>query len=265
MLKIGVLGSGSNGNSLVLVDSGGSALLVDAGFSRREILSRLGRLGIAPERLTGMLLTHEHSDHSCGCRVLCDTLKLPLYTTYGTASYLMHHHGLPDRVLTFEPGNAFMLGDFEVTSFPVRHDAEEPVGFIVDAEGARVGIATDLGEVNAVARRSLRDCDALVLESNYDFQMLRDSNRRLYLKRRINSRIGHLDNTMTASSLAELVTERTELLLLAHISRECNTYDLALHTAESTLKSLGRDDVRVCALRQEEPSELFTIEECGRR
>ena len=261
MLKLGVLGSGSGGNSLVLVDGDGEALLVDAGFSRREILARLARLGVAPERLTGMLLTHEHADHSCGCRVLCDTLHLPLYTTYGTAAYLMHHHGLPDRVLTFEPGNAFILGGFEVTSFPVRHDADEPVGFIVGSEGKRVGIATDLGEVNAVARRSRRDCDARVLESNYDFQMLRDSDRKPYLKRRIYSRIGHLDNTMTASSLAELVTDRTELLLLAHISRECNTYDLALHTAEATLAELGRTDIRVCALRQEEPSELFAIEE----
>ena len=261
MLRIGVLGSGSNGNSLVLVDGDGKALLVDAGFSRREILARLSRIGVAPERLTGMLLTHEHADHSCGCRVLCDTLNLPLYTTYGTASYLMHHHALPGRVLTFEPGSTFMLENFEITPFPVRHDAEDPVGFIIGSEELRIGIATDLGEVNATARRSLRGCDALVLESNYDFQMLRDSNRQLYLKRRINSRIGHLDNTMTASSLAELVTERTELLLLAHISRECNTYDLALHTAEETLERLGRSDIRVCALRQEEPSELFTIEE----
>ena len=265
MLKLGVLGSGSNGNSLVLVDADGEALLVDAGFSRREILSRLGRLGVAPEHLTGMLLTHEHSDHSCGCRVLCDTLHLPLYTTYGTASNLMRHHALPGRVLTFEPGNSFILGGFEITPFPVRHDADEPVGFVICSGGMRVGIATDLGEVNATARRSLRDCDALVLESNYDFQMLRDSNRRLYLKRRINSRVGHLDNTMTASSLAELVTDRTELLLLAHISRECNTYDLARHTAEESLERLGRSGVRVCALRQEEPSELFTIAECGRR
>ena len=261
MLKIGVLGSGSDGNSIVLVDADGRALLVDAGFSRREILSRLGSLGIAPERLGGMLLTHEHSDHSCGCRVLCDTLHLPLYTTYGTASQLMRHQALPGKVLTFEPGSTFMLGGFEITPFPVRHDADEPVGFIIGSAGVRVGIATDLGEVNAVARRSLRDCDALVLESNYDFQMLRDSNRRLYLKRRINSRIGHLDNTMTASSLAELVTARTELLLLAHISRECNTYDLALHTAEETLERLGRGDVRVCALRQEAPSGPFTVGE----
>ena len=263
MVRLGVLGSGSDGNSIVLVDGDGNALLVDAGFSRREILSRLGRLGVAPERLTGMLLTHEHSDHSCGCRVLCDTLHLPLYTTYGTASYLMKRHRLPGRVLTFEPGSPFMLEGFEITPFPVRHDAEEPVGFVIGAENLRVGIATDLGEVNATARRSLHGCDALVLESNYDFGMLRDSNRQLYLKRRIYSRIGHLDNTMTASSLAELVTRRTELLLLAHISRECNTYDLALHTAEAELQSLGRTDIRVCALRQEEPSELFTLEEAA--
>ena len=262
MIRLGILGSGSGGNSLVVVDGDGGALIVDAGFSRRETLARLSRLGIAPERLTGMLLTHEHGDHSRGCRVLCDDLGLPLYTTCGTAEYLLRRGMLPSRVLTFEPGNRFMVGGFEVRSFAVRHDAEEPVGFVLGSCGVRVGVATDLGEVNAVARRNLRDCDALVLESNYDRQMLYESETRpLYLKRRIAGRVGHLDNLMAAAALDELVTARTRLLLLAHISRECNTYDLALHTAEETLERLGRNDVRVCALRQEEPSELFTIEE----
>ena len=261
MIKLGILGSGSAGNSLVLVTEDGGALIVDAGFSRRETLARLARLRISPERLIGMLLTHEHSDHSRGCRVFCDSLNLPLYTTCGTAEYLLRRGMLPSKVLTFEPGDPFLVGGFEVRSFAVRHDAAEPVGFVIGSDGVRIGVATDLGEVNAVARKNLRDCDALVLESNYDLAMLRESERQLYLKRRIAGRSGHLDNRMTAAALETLVTERTRLLLLAHISRECNRPEIALEECRRELKHLGRDDVRVAPLAQGSPSELFSLEE----
>jgi len=261
MIKLGILGSGSAGNSLVLVDEDGGALIVDDGFSRRETLARLAQLRIAPERLIGMLLTHDHTDHSQGCRVLCDSLGIPLYTTCRTAEFLLRKGKLPSKVLTFEPGNQFLVGSFEVRSFAVHHDAEEPVGFVIGASGVRIGVATDLGEVNAVARRNLRDCDALVLESNYDRQMLRDSERTLYLKRRIAGAIGHLDNRMTAAALDDLVTERTRLLLLAHISRECNKPEIALSTCRERLERLGRRDVEVVPLRQDAPSGVFDLRE----
>ncbi len=260
MVRMGILGSGSAGNSLVLELEDGSALVVDAGFSRRETLARLTQLRIAPERLIGVLLTHEHQDHARGCRVLCDTLSLPLYTTCGTAEYLLRRGMLPSKVLTFEPGSSFLLGGFEVRPFSVRHDAADPVGFVIGGGGTRIGVATDLGEVNAVARRHLRDCDALVLESNYDRQMLRDSDRKLYLKRRISGRSGHLDNQMAAAALEELVTARTRLLLLAHISRECNRPEIALKECLRSLERLGRRDVRVAPLEQFVPSELFLLE-----
>ena len=261
MIKLGILGSGSSGNSMVLVHEDGGVLIVDAGFSRRETFSRLAQLRIDPGRLVGMLLTHEHSDHSRGCRVLCDSLGVPLYTTCGTARYLLQRGMLPSKVLTFEPGDRFAAGGFDVNSFPVRHDAADPVGFVIGSGGVRVGVATDLGEVNAVAGKNLRDCDALVLESNYDFEMLRESDRQLYLKRRIAGRSGHLDNRMTAAALETLVTERTRLLLLAHISRECNRPEIALEECRRELKHLGRDDVRVAPLAQGSPSELFSLEE----
>ena len=261
MIKLGILGSGSGGNSLVVVDEDGGALIVDAGFSGRETLARLSQLGISPERLIGMLLTHEHADHSLGCRVLCDKLGLPLYTTCGTAEYLLRRGKLPAKVLTFEPGNRFMVGGFEVRSFAVRHDAEEPVGFVLGSCGVRVGVATDLGEVNAVARRNLRDCDALILESNYDRQLLDGSEKRpLYLKRRIAGSVGHLDNLMAAAALDELVTDRTRLLLLAHISRECNKPEIALSECRKELAHLGRTDVLVAPLEQCSPTGLFDLE-----
>ncbi len=262
MIRLGILGSGSGGNSLVVVDGDGGALIVDAGFSRRETLSRLSRLGIAPERRTGMLLAHEHGGLSRGCRVLCDDLGLPLYTPCGTAEYLLRRGMLPSKVLTFEPGNRFLVGGFEVRSFAVRHDAEEPVGFVLGSGGVRVGVATDLGEVNAVARRNLRDCDALILESNYDRKMLYGSEKRpLYLKRRIAGKVGHLDNLMTAAALDELVTRRTRLLLLAHISRECNKPEIALSACREKLDRLGRRDVEVVPLRQDAPSGVFDLRE----
>ena len=264
MIKLGILGSGSSGNSLVVVDGDGGALLVDAGFSRREMLARLSQLGIAPERLTGMLLTHEHGDHSRGCRVLCDSLGLPLYATSGTAEYLLRRGMLPSHVLTFEPGNRFLVGAFEVRSFAVRHDAEEPVGFVLGSGGVRVGVATDLGEVNAVARRNLRDCDALVLESNYDREMLYGSEKRpLYLKRRIAGSVGHLDNLMAAAALDELVTRRTRLVLLAHISRECNKPEIALSECQKELEHLGRSDVLVEPLEQCAPTGPFDLKEAA--
>lgn len=261
MIRLGILGSGSSGNSLVLVDEDGGALIVDDGFSRRETLARLAQLRIAPERLIGMLLTHDHTDHSQGCRVFCDSLGIPLYTTCGTAEFLLRKGKLPSKVLTFEPGNQFIVGSFEVRSFAVHHDAEEPVGFVIGASGVRIGVATDLGEVNAVARKNLRGCDALILESNYDFQMLRDSERGLYLKRRIAGAIGHLDNRMTAAALDDLVTERTRLLLLAHISRECNKPELALSACREKLEQIGRRDVEVVPLRQDAPSGVFDLRE----
>lgn len=194
MVKLCALGSGSRGNALVLTGGDGSAIIVDVGFSRRETHGRMRRVEVDPGTLRAALLTHEHDDHSKGCRVFCDELNIPLCTASLTADYLRKKGKLPARVLEFEPGTDFQIGGFEVSPFLVQHDAVEPVGFVIRRDGVKIGIATDLGDVNALAFQRLCDCDALVLESNYDRQMLRDSDRQLYLKRRILGRHGHLDN-----------------------------------------------------------------------
>ena len=141
----------------------------------------------------------------------------------------------------------------------MQHDAVAPVGFVIRRDGLKIGIATDLGNVNMLAMQRLTDCDALVLESNYDFQMLRDSDRQLYLKRRILGRHGHLDNVAACEALGTLLTERTRLLLLAHLSSECNSVDLVRRLFEARLAELGRTDVEFGIIEQDHPLGSFEL------
>ncbi|MDD3885338.1 MAG: MBL fold metallo-hydrolase [Victivallaceae bacterium] len=258
MLKIGALGSGSRGNSLV-IESGDEALVIDVGFSRKEELARLQKVEVPASRVLGVLLTHEHEDHLKGCRVFCDTLGIPLCASGQTIGYLRDSGKLPGHVRSFEPGCGFTLGDFEVEPFAVQHDAINPVGFVVSAGGARVGVATDLGDINMVALSHLSGCDALVIESNYDETMLRNSDRQLYLKRRILGRHGHLDNLTALGLLDRLLGERTRLLLLAHLSSECNSPELVRSLYSTRLHEIARDDVTMGVIPQDTTLGPFEI------
>lgn len=259
MVQLSVLGSGSRGNAIVLSCEKGS-LIVDMGFSRKELFCRMKTLGIDPSEIRAALLTHEHEDHSRGCLLFCNRLSIPLCLAGPTAAYLKRRGKLPTRVLEFEPGQEFDIAGFEISPFSVQHDAVCPVGFVIRHGSCTIGIATDLGDVNALAMQRLHGCTALILESNYDSQMLRDSNRQLYLKRRISGRHGHLDNTVAMKALEKLLTPQTSLLMLAHLSRECNRPDLVRTLFEAKLRELGRSDLRFEVLSQEfplGPVELF--------
>ena len=240
MLTIGPLGSGSRGNALVL-SADDESIVIDVGFSRREMLTRLRAHGLRAETLRAALITHEHTDHTCGCRIFCDELHIPACMTPGTTRMLKRRGALPERVREFSPGMTFSVGRFQIRSFPVPHDAEEPVGFVVERDGMRVGVATDLGEIDSAVGAALRDCDALILESNYDPDMLAQSDRALRLKRRIAGRRGHLDNLAAADALPLLATERTKLVLFAHMSAECNLPELV---AGETAKPLAGKNLR---------------------
>ena len=256
-LLITSLGSGSSGNAF-FIESPGGALLIDQGFSRKELISRMEKTGCDPRTLRGALLTHEHSDHSKGTRVFCDTFNIPLYTTVETAMKLKCKNCLPEKVLTFEPGAVFDIDDFHISTFPVSHDVET-VGFNIAACGLSIGFATDCGCVNENLRRKLCNCHALIIESNYDLEMLMNSNRSLQLKRRIFGFRGHLDNRTTFELLKELLHEKTQLLLLAHVSRECNDYGTLSDSCKKHLQELNMDSIRFEVLTQESPSGKFSI------
>ena len=251
------LGSGSGGNAFFLECEAG-ALLVDRGFSRKELLARMEKAQCDPRRICGALLTHEHSDHSTGARVFCDTLDIPLYATPETAAKLSRTKHLPKKVRTFEPGAKFELAGFSITTFALSHDVET-VGFKFSRNDIRIGVATDLGCVSENIKRHLKNCTALVIESNYDREMLMNSDRRLELKRRICGVRGHLGNHDTSALLGELLGEDSGLLLLAHVSRECNDYSMLEKLYEERLQELDRRDCRFEVLRQDHPSARFEI------
>ncbi|MDD4817039.1 MAG: MBL fold metallo-hydrolase [Victivallaceae bacterium] len=256
--NIAVLGSGSKGNAFV-VGCGGLNLLIDAGFTRRELLRRLVLCDIDPTTIHAVLVTHEHDDHIKGARVFCDEMNIPLCIAPRTADYLRCRGKLPAKLKLFSPGDDFLLCGFSICGFPVHHDAVEPVGFVISGNGRKIGIATDLGCVSQAAAEKLNDCDALLIESNYDLAMLRDSGRPFELKRRIMGQVGHLNNLDTVKALPELLGERTRHLVFTHVSRECNRYDIVERLGRNALSELGRDDILFDVARQDDPLPTFYV------
>ena len=256
---ISSLGSGSGGNAFI-IEYGAEALIVDQGFSRKELLNRMEAIGFDPARLCGALLTHEHTDHSKGSRVFCDALGVTLYTTSGTALYLRNKNQLPRQVRAFEPGASFEIGSFTVQSFALPHDAVDPVGFTLHCGECKIGIATDLGRTDANILKQLTGCDALIIESNYDKTMLMNSDRRLELKRRICGVRGHLGNTDTCDLLPKVLCERCKVLFLAHISSECNRSDIVEECCMESLRQIPcSSKLYVEILSQHAPSRRVSL------
>jgi phosphoribosyl 1,2-cyclic phosphodiesterase len=236
-MRFASLGSGSRGNA-TLVEAGTTRLLVDNGFSLRESLRRLERLAVAPDTLSGILLTHEHSDHVGGVVALARRFGLPVWATAGTQR-AMAARGLLDgapvdfrRVLR---GQAFTAGDVAVEPVRVPHDAAEPVQYVFQAGGARLGVLTDLGSLTDAVVAAYRDCDALCLECNHDADMLRNGPYHAALKRRVGGDLGHLSNAQAAALLRQVDGERLQVLLVSHLSETNNTEHLARLAAATAL------------------------------
>lgn len=264
-MKVCVLGSGSSGNA-VWVEGGGDALLVDAGLSLRQLRMRAEMRGLDWERLRGVCVTHEHHDHIDGLRVLhgkCCGVKF--YANGPTARSVAEKLSMEDaadawRVVP-EAGRPFFVGGLKVTGFRVPHDAVEAWGYVVESDGVRVGIATDLGQPVMPVRAMLKDCDAVVLEANHDMELLREAQRPWSLKRRILSNQGHLSNDMAAMMAAELAGGgRLRRVVLAHLSHDCNREALALEAVRERLQEAGLlERVAVAVARQGEPTAVWEV------
>ena len=259
VLYISALGSGSSGNC-ILISNGASSVMVDVGFSCRETKSRMSCITPCPAPVAAALITHDHSDHVKGCRVFCDDMDIPAAVSIRTAEYLSTKNLLPRKCLRFEPGAQFNVANFQIGTFPVPHDAMEPVGFVVQSGNFSVGIATDLGEIDQTSRAYLSNCDALILEANYDPELLRNCDRPLRLKRRIAGRHGHLENRAMCEALPGLISEKTKLLMLVHISSECNLPELVEKMARQTLCDMGREDITLSLAFQDKPVGPFKLE-----
>ena len=262
MVKLGILGGGSSGNSLI-ISTCGATFAVDAGFSGKELLRRMSAVGFSPEELSAVFLTHEHTDHSRGCRVLCNNLSIPLFASSGTANFMYNSptNKLPEQVVVFERDNTFEFNNLLIHPFAVRHDAVDPVGFAIKTQDDfKIGIATDLGILDGNVERAVSDSDVLILECNYSPEMLRDSDRPERTKRRIAGRNGHLENSDAVKALEKLVTPRTKLVLFGHISRECNDYDFVRTIGREKLNEMGREDILFDVILQDTPLGRFELD-----
>jgi phosphoribosyl 1,2-cyclic phosphodiesterase len=246
-MRFASLGSGSRGNALI-VEAGASRLLLDCGFGPREGKVRLGRLGVDPEDLSGILISHEHSDHTSGAFKLALRYGLTVWLTRGTLSALQTTGVALPRIELIVGDEAFAVGDVEVLPYPVPHDAREPVQFVFGDGQARLGVLTDAGHVTPHIEQCLRDCSALVLECNHDADMLAQGSYPAYLKARIAGRFGHLDNAAAAALLARIASPKLRHVAAAHLSEKNNRPQLARQALAS---ALGCAEEWICVADQQ--------------
>ena len=258
-----MLGSGSAGNS-ALVATDHCRILVDGGLSARQLMLRLAECEVAPEQLDGVLLTHEHTDHICGLEVLCRKFDVPIYCNRLTAEAL-RCNGLLDRHRNwriFATSSEFSICDITVQTFPVPHDAVDPLGFAFYAGSGGLGFITDLGYATKMIVERLREVQTLVIETNHDEKLLQnDSHRPWPVKQRIQSRHGHLSNTAAANVIGELLSGKIERVVLGHLSRDCNTPELALGAVRASLPRSGKIGLELYCATQSQISPRFCIGE----
>jgi phosphoribosyl 1,2-cyclic phosphodiesterase len=255
-----MLGSGSAGNS-ALIATDHCRLLIDGGLSARQIVMRLALSGISPEQLDGVLLTHEHGDHVCGLEVLCRRFQIPIFCNSLTAEAIRCSSlGGYRNWRLFRTGADFSICDITVQTFPVPHDAVDPVGFAFHAGSCGLGFITDLGCATKMLIERLREVQTLVIETNHDEKLLQnDPHRPWPVKQRIQSRHGHLSNTSAVTVIEQLLPGKIERVVLGHLSRDCNTPALAAGAVQALLEKCGRGEIEVFCADQREISRRFQI------
>jgi phosphoribosyl 1,2-cyclic phosphodiesterase len=256
-LRVCVLGSGSTGNC-TYIGCGSSAVLIDAGLSALQTSTRMEKISAALAGVQGICVSHEHNDHTAGLRVLNRRHGIPVYANSGTVEALRRHEELTSLDWKiFSTGTAFPLGAFHVEPFSVPHDALDPVGFVVQTNGTRVGVVTDMGMPTTLIREKLRSCHVIVIETNHDENMLKKSNRPWSLIQRILGRQGHLCNDAAAEMLGEIAGPELRHVFLAHISQQCNRLELALKAIEKVLRLKGHTHIKVSLTYSDRVSDIW--------
>jgi len=260
-LRMCVLASGSSGNC-TFIGSDKTFILIDAGISGKKISERLGEIGVEVSGIAAICLSHEHDDHTSSIGVLYRRHDIPIYANSGTIQALKQRDALGKvEWNVFTTGSAFEVGDITIEPFSVPHDAMDPVGFIISADKNRVGVITDLGISTTLIRERLRSCQAIVVESNHDTDLLEDANRPWGLKQRIKGRQGHLSNEKAAEMVVEIAGPGLQHVFLAHLSSDCNTAKLARTTMTRALKAAGHDHVRVSVTFPDRISDIWMEQE----
>ncbi|MEQ1602562.1 MAG: MBL fold metallo-hydrolase [Methylophilaceae bacterium] len=227
-MRFASLGSGSAGNGLI-VETQSTRILLDCGFGLRDAISRLNRLDLLPEQLSGILVTHEHDDHAGGVFKLANKYRIPVWLTHGTLA--MVERFLPKQrdftIHLLDSHLVFSIQDLQILPYPVPHDAREPVQFVFSDGARKLGVLTDTGTSTPHIEAMLSGCDALSLECNHDLDMLNNGSYARSLKQRVSGRLGHLDNLSSAALLAKLDNSKLQHILAAHLSAKNNLPALA--------------------------------------
>ena len=258
-MEICVLGSGSSGNC-TYVEADGTRILIDTGVRYKYTVDRLKQLDATIESIDGVLFTHDHSDH----REIADILRrrhaLPFYANEGTAIAIevaFKSDGFAWNI--FENGSSFSVGNLIVEPFSVPHDAADPVGFVISNGNVRLGVITDLGVVTPLVESKLLNCDVLILEVNYDPEMLIQSDRWHKVNTRTGGASGHLSNEDAADLLERVLCPQLRTVFLVHLSSECNTPFLAESALRGVLKKAGREDIQLVQTYANRMSERIEI------
>ncbi|MGD9874101.1 MAG: MBL fold metallo-hydrolase [Kiritimatiellia bacterium] len=240
-----VLASGSSGNC-TYVSADGAAILIDAGISGKETERRLEEIGADPAALQAICVSHEHTDHTAGIGVLYRRHSIPLFANSATINGIGRQRGmdgLPWNIFT--TGQPFRVGPLEIEPFSVPHDAYDPVGFVIRSSSSTIGVVTDMGTATTLIRTRLRECDALVIETNHDENMLHNAQRPWALKQRILGRQGHLSNRQAAAVIEEIAGPRLRQIFLAHLSSDCNEPQLAEREMRETVERTGHRHIQI--------------------
>ena len=261
MLSLVSLGSGSSGNS-ALVYTQKTFILVDAGISAKQLRLRLNDVGVDPGRLDGILITHEHGDHTRGLEVFCRKLNVPIYCNAVTRESLLSDVTSADTWRIIECGDPFLVGDILINGFPVMHDAVDPMGFIFEKNQKKLGFVSDVGHVTEVMKSTLSAIDTIFIEANYDEALLQNDERRPWsLKQRIASRHGHLSNRQAAELVASIAGGGVlQRVILAHLSEDCNSPEIAKAEMILALSTKGISGVEVICAKRDQISGPFIVE-----
>lgn len=243
-MRFSSLGSGSEGNALLVAagsknagpGTGPTQVLMDCGFGLQDTVRRMARLGVSPEALSGIVVTHEHGDHIGGVARLARKYNLTVWLTHGTLRVQARAFAGIADIREIDPQLAFVIGDLEITPYSVPHDAAEPVQFVFSDGARRLGVLTDTGCSTAHIEQTLSGCDALVLECNHDAELLMSGDYPYSLKQRVGGRYGHLNNQEAAGILASLDKSRLQHLVAAHLSRKNNTPELAVRALSAAAR-----------------------------
>ncbi|MCP4575889.1 MAG: MBL fold metallo-hydrolase [Deltaproteobacteria bacterium] len=257
-MKFSILSSGSRGNACY-IETGNTAILVDAGLSGIEIERRLASVGGSPESLDAIVVTHEHSDHIKGVGVLARRYNLPVYANSETLKRGKKALGKLPSVIPIQTGETLNINHLSLETFTKCHDAADPMGLVVSRNGVRIGLITDMGRSTRLAEDRLRACTALIMEFNYDPTMLSEGPYPLDLKRRIHSSEGHLSNEQAGELLETVSHGNLKWVALAHISETNNDAAKALHAAETVLNRCGLKKTRILVGKQDEALPLIEI------